>query len=348
VPASESDGVDARLAFDAINIMGEGCFAQSADYSLLTSERGCFEPTMVFTLMDAANHFALLPVSGEEWGYLQTKIPKAAPAVKPTEVAPASPCAPPVVVPAVYPRVYGHMSQNRMCVSIPELNCTNNCGKYCEATVPQSVDVPKFVQESCIVCYDCEFPEMIYAVLCTLIAFILCMTIYKCCCMGRWADASYETIYNGDHRDIANSPLLVPHKPGTTLCYACESCTFPILSLICTIIAFVIVNSLDFLITTSINEKEMCLKIFPWQHVNVGNGYWWREESWARQHPEMCVNEVCQWRLIGLMTAVWLSLWALFVWFMWGVEITQTKTETTREVCQIEYGAGTFWAFSRN
>merc|ERR1719199_921988 len=66
----------ARLRFDLIDTlqagipgMRLGCFAYSADMTIMGSDKGCFESAAIITFLDRNNHFPILPVKDAEWNY---------------------------------------------------------------------------------------------------------------------------------------------------------------------------------------------------------------------------------------------------------------------------------------
>lgn len=337
-PTSGTKGGDSTLKFNAIDMVsGLGCWAQSADYTLMTSERDCFEPAMIFTFMDAQNHFALFPVTDNEWEDLVQMIPKAKVpdmgGVVVAAAAPAdSPCAPVVPVPTPSGvHVYGSILQNRMCLAMPELGCHNFCGKVCVPVTPQSAQTSTPLP-TCTTCYDCEWMEMIYAVLCTIVAFIIANTIHKRC-SGQEVHAKFWT---NDIRmpDMPYSQLTQPKRAISrdTWCQACTGMFF--LSFVATLIAFTLVNFIDYVIAVHWLEEEMCLKIFEYQNYHI-RGTWWTEGSLST-----CVNDVCFWRLAGLFLVVWMSLWLFFCYWRYHLQVTVEKQEIKRIEAKVEFGAG--------
>jgi len=218
---------DAKLRFDVIEVIkglngkdAWGCWANSADMTLMYSDASCFNPAMVLTLLDVNNHFPVFPVKDSEWEYFVNKIPPMqeaglapiqttteAPttttvtdAPKPTTTTEFDPCAPPAPAapgaptlppapvpdsckpqtPPEHPKVYGHVVMDRLCIAMPELHCHNDCGKVCLAVAPKSVTTTTS-PGVCKACYDCEWDEVIYAFWGTLLVFWLVQCCHRNC-----------------------------------------------------------------------------------------------------------------------------------------------------------------------
>jgi len=340
---------DSKLRFDHAfgtyqTAAGPGCWAQSADYTLMTSERNCFEPAMVFTLMDDQNHIPLFPVTDSEWEYLQKTIPTK-PAVPAGGVTPvdAGPCAP--RTPEGQPvKVYGHILQNRMCIGMPELGCDNSCGKVCKPPTVQS-GTTTTAPQTCTTCYDCERSEMCYAFFCTILAFVICNTWHKHCyngiCAGRFIGTS---AFESSTQRSWNSDMRMPEQPYSQISpplKALNQKTWPgacigmfFLSFVSTLLAFTIVNCLDYCISVHWYGEEMCLKVFDWQNHYYLSGYW----NGGNDRTLTCHNKVCFFRLWGLFAAVWFSLWGLFCHWRFFLAVTVEKNVVTNNRVVAEHG----------
>jgi len=286
-------------------------------------------------------------VTDDEWEYLRLAIPKSAVPANAGGVAPIapsdSPCEvvpPPSPTPGVH--VYGKILQNRMCVAMPELGCHNLCGKVCTPVTPESLPIGGTTTPMppvCTTCYDCEVPEMFYAFWCTILAFMIAHTYHKCFsgAMKGQTEAFTEKYFTNDVQmpDMPYSQLTQPkraHFRGTC-CPAATGMFF--LSFFATLIAFCIVNSLDYVISVYWHQQEMCILLFDIQRFNV-RGHWWTEQG----SLYTCHNQVCFYRLWGLFVAVWMSLWCLFCYWRYWLEVTVEKQEVKRVEAKIEYGGG--------
>jgi len=230
---------------------------------------------------------------------------------------------------------------------MPELNCRNYCGKICMSVTPTGCEIfqncTTTTPPDCTTCYDCEYPEMFYALFGTLIAFILAHSFHKCwingygCCSCFWGRGSVNTQYwtvKIPMPDFPYSQLTQPQRPVSRETFVAAAGGFFVLSFIATLVAFLIVNFIDYWVASNINNQEMCLKVWDWQTFHVGNGHWWHKGLFT------CQNQVCFYRLFGLIATTWLSLWGLFMYWRYGLVVTVEQQQIKRYEARVEYGAG--------
>jgi len=222
---------------------------------------------------------------------------------------------------------------------MPELGCLNMCAKVCTAVDPNTVSTSAKPPPACLACYDCEVPDMLYAFWCTILAFMICNTYHKCCSGGKgfFNSQSYTEKFWTEKIQMPEMPYSQLAQPKRaisrdTCCQACTGMFF--LSFFSCLLAFTIVNLLDYLISVHWLQEEMCLKVFDWQNFHI-QGHWWINHSIFT-----CMNGVCFYRLWGLFVTVWMSLWAIFCYWRYYLEVTVEQQEVKRVEAKIEYGGG--------
>jgi hypothetical protein len=329
--ASDSQQMS-RLRFDLIDsLSNDGCFAYSADMTLMKSNRNCFDPALIFTFLDADNHFPMFPVKDSEWDYFVQSLPKmSAPIVDGPTAAPVDPCAP---APPP-PNIYSHLTADRVCVAMPDLNCYSVCGKFCKPVEVQTVST---TPGGCRACYDCEIDEIWYAICATLLTFWLCQVCYNNT-SGSWVAWAWSL--KEDY-----SPLLKPLEIGqempTSWANACYA--FGCLSLVYSFFSYYLINIINYWVVLLIRKNEMCLKVWDFQTAlsafdspfnSVHYSIWHGERAYS------CYNDVCPFRLWGMIFCTWFSIWALFAYWRFHLQLETVQIEAKREEFIIETGGG--------
>jgi len=333
------------------------CWANSADMQLLTSDKDCFDAALVITLLDTANHFPIFPVKDSEWAWLLSVIARPEHPLAAADVhAPApdpNPCAKPAPPPQeIFPKVYGNLLADRLCVAMPEMGCDNECGKTCGAVRALSVGDPK---KSCTACFDCEIDEMLYAVLATLLAFNVVQFIYKSC-----LEKSMQWLFNEgrvhpktavshqvwDSNTYSDLQMPTTHNQGgvhdnyhPNTGYGCAVLSMGIVSFFISVGSYYLLNMIQYLIVVKGQGKEMCVKLFDFQTNLATNSSTWQSWdegaqivgfwSWGADRVVDCYNDVCPQRLLGLMICTWLSLWSIFAYWRreWAAKATVMKLQ---------------------
>jgi len=336
---------DYKLSFDLIDRLQSGCWAHSADLTIMHSDRNCFDTAMILTFADAGNKLPLLPVTDAEWKYLVAKIPKGGKAVTPAAKV-DDPCAPTVTTPAPNPCVlpppppshYAHLIQDRVCIAMPDLKCSNNCGKECSLLTPKTLTTTTV--PACTSCYDCEFDEIWYAFFGTIIAFWLCQTTYKCTqdksFFWFWAEKT-----SADYSPL--NPVFVTGKVSPNY-WQHAMFSFAVMSLFYSVLAYYFVNFMNYCVVVLSMKKEMCVKVWDWQsNLDSAMAGWQKAITFSLSHGDRsmsCVNDACPLRMWGMIIVTWLSLSALFSYWRFYMSLETVQTECKRVETVIEVGNG--------
>jgi len=357
---------DVQLRFDLIpsamqpTALGtpQTCFAVSASMQLFTSYAHpdpCFEPAMVFTLLDINDHFPVFPVKDSEWDWMLSQIPKpkqplAAASTDFGPTPPPDPCGPEQE--AVWPKVYGNVIADRVCMAFPDLGCDNDCGKTCVVKKILSIDTtPAPSYPSCVTCYDCELDEAVYAILATFLVFNICNIIYRSSLTERVSSYTLphehtEQISSGAASYASMSSFITqPHIAShASEGYSRAFMGFGFLSLIVTIFVYILINILNHMVVVVLMKKEMCVKLFSFEtNLLLANNDWKHAEHWGLltgSNTYECHNEPCPGRLLGLILATWLSLWCLFAYWRWNWVSKLTTMTMDARAEENEHGAG--------
>jgi hypothetical protein len=331
-PSTDNAQLQTRLRFDLIDTLtSNGCFAHSADMTFMKSNSNCFDPAVVFTFLDYNNHFPVFPVKDSEWSYFVEKVPKMGKPVVDGPIATTpSPCAP--VVPP--PPVYSHIIADRVCVAMPDLECSSTCGKFCEPVVPKNFTTTSY--PFCRVCYDCEVDEIWYAVFGTILTFWLCSCCYSSSQTSSWFWSGMGKEYSPLVTAVENGAVNRPTWSRTTSAFGC-------MSLMMSFCSYYFINMVNYWIVVVLHKKEMCVKVWDFETALGGaaSAYGSTHFSLGTGHSQYaCYNDVCYFRMFGLIFCTWLSLWALFSYWFWHVQLETITVEAKREEVIVEAGGG--------
>lgn len=355
--ASSASLFERQLRFD-LNSHSGSCFAYSATAQVLSSEHNCFDPVMVFTLLDSQNYFPLFSVTDSEWAWLVKNIPAMVPAgaaIQSTAAAASEPCAKPVAPVTTHAKVYGHSVNDRFCVKFLDgaFACDNDCGKFMTAEL-LSIDQPLPLKSSiCETCYDCEYDKILYAFFGTLLAFYITHWIYFKSSATEltmsWTgylkpgESYYKSSQindSGGYTQISSPSKVHPDL----LCQAIIA--FGIMALIVTLLSYAIVSACNFFVTVQLKQKEMCLKVWPFQSQFNSTFRSENQPHWGLlegETPYFCFNQACMFRILDLILATWLPLWALFAyWRMYQVQVKSSTPTFVVEETEVSHGGVTF------
>jgi hypothetical protein len=325
-PTGSDAQLQARLRFDLIDTLfeGGGCFANSADMTFMKSAKNCFDPAVIFTFLDANNHFPLFPVKDSEWNYFVEKIPKMTKKL----VSETDPCAPPIPP----PEVWSHVTADRVCIAMPDLECSSTCGKFC---TPANITTFTTPPVPCRICYDCEVDEIWYAIFGTILTFWLCSLCYSSSTTSFWFWSSQKEY----------TPLVTAIENGAQdrKSWSSTVSAFGCMSLLMSFISYYFINIVNYLVVVNLGQKEMCVKVWDFQTALGGaaSAFGTAHFSLGVGHTVYdCYNDVCYFRMFGLIFVTWLSLWALFAYWFFHVAIETITVEAKREEVVVQAGGG--------
>jgi hypothetical protein len=112
-------------------------------------------------------------------------------------------------------------------------------------------------------------------------------------------------------------------------------------------IVYSIVHFLDFLITKAIFQQDPCIKIFGFETGPRGSGIMTRSDlgfGWRFGSKEYLVtvwsNEVCPWRLVGLILVTWFTYWYCVCSFYLNGEVEEKRVTTSTVENNVRNAAG--------
>jgi hypothetical protein len=345
-------GRTAFLDFGNIPLATARQWASQADYQIMTNcGHNCFNDVSILTFLNVDDHFPTLPVHDSEWDWLVQHLPMPHPMFY--EVGNLKdPCSTAVV--PIHPEEYGCMKINRICLHFPELPGHNPCNRYCgerapvtvSTTVPAGPNVPRGH-----VCMDCAWHEFFYAVsACFLLWSFLWSTSWACgaCFAGDsnyYGHADYDPVYSQKNMGTARRMYERPGF-GCSLYVRMFIC-LGLRTLIEITIVYSIVHFLDFLITKAIFQQDPCIKIFGFETGPRGSGIMTRSDlgfGWRFGSKEYLVtvwsNEVCPWRLVGLILVTWFTYWYCVCSFYLNGEVEEKRVTTSTVENNVRNAAG--------
>merc|ERR1712217_369508 len=104
---------------------------------------------------------------------------------------------------------------------------------------------------------------------------------------------------------------------------------------ISSIFSYYIINICDYVITVLIAKREMCIKILNFNYDDAkglpfsgGASIFWEYENNPNYVYEY-FNDVCYFRLWGLIFITWCTIFYVYSWGMWYAEAAEIHQSTT-------------------
>jgi hypothetical protein len=169
-------------------------------------------------------------------------------------------------------------------------------------------------------------------------------------------DVEYDSYVPPDdnlYTSIANRNVVRRGHPGlsgmgfTVFRKYTRVCCLGLRTLIEVLLVYAIVHFVDFLLAKYVFQVKPCIKIFGFETSPRGSGLYTRSDlgfGWRFRNSEYLVhiwsNEVCPYRLFGIILVTWLTYWWCVVYSFFSVGEEQAASVTTvEEVFVAENGA---------